>query len=70
MLLKGKFSVHFKVDNIKFIEDFILNYRTEETFMHSTSLCYKNAIEQIYKVLKTRCVEIKHIYYLTDYEEI
>lgn len=78
MLRKAKFRVDFKVWQssdtskgvyVKMSEDLTLPCRTEETNMHSSSTVYRAANAMLRAILGTS-VEIKHIYVLTDYEEI
>ena len=74
MLRKAKFRIDFKAwqyggKMIKMSEDLILPYRTDETNMHSSSTVYRTAMNEIQGILET-AIEIKHIYLLTEYEEI
>lgn len=74
MLFKGRFRVDFKAwkyggKMVKMSEILTLPYRTEETNMHSSSTVYRAAMNEIQRILET-AIEIKHIYLLTEYEEI
>lgn len=74
MLRKAKFRIDFKAwqyggKMIKMSENLILPYRTEETNIHSSSTVYRAAMDEIQGILET-AIEIKHIYLLTEYEEI
>lgn len=74
MLRKAKFKVDFKAwqyggKMVKMSEVLMLSYRTEETNMHSSSTVYRAAMNEIQGILET-AIEIKHIYLLTEYEEI
>ena len=69
MLRKGNFRVDFCVHGVKFSECLTLSYRTEETNVHCSSTVCKSAKREIEGILNER-IEIKHIYLLTEYEEI
>lgn len=74
MLLKGNFRVDFKAYDyggkyVKMSEELVLPYRTEETNMHRSSTVYRSAMDTIQDILET-AIDIKHIYFLTEYEEI
>jgi len=74
MLRKAKFKVDFKAwqyggKMVKMSEELMLPYRTEETNMHSSSTVYRAAMNEIQRILET-AIEIKHIYLLTEYEEV
>lgn len=74
MLRKAMFKVDFKACQyggkvIKMSDDLVLPYRTEETNMHSSSTVYRAASDEIRGILETE-IEIKHIYRLTEYEEV
>lgn len=74
MLLKGRFRVDFKAwqyggKMVKMSEILTLPYRTEETNMHCSSTVYRAAMNEIQCILET-AIEIKHIYFLTEYEEV
>ena len=74
MLLKAKFRIDFKAwqyggKMIKMSEDLTLPYRTEETNMHSSSTVYRAAMKEILGILET-AIEIRHVYLLTEYEDI
>ena len=79
MLKEGHFKIEFKATEVslgkkdvpvKLSESFFLPYRTEETHMHESSTVHRHAIKNIKQCLGDCFVEIKHIYELTDYEEI
>lgn len=77
MLLKGKFRVDFtareklKDKPVKMSEELILNYRTEETNIHEFSTCSRDAFKQLSDIFGSNVVIVlKHIYFLTEYEEI
>ena len=75
MLKEGLFKVYFTAGAslrkpVKFSESFFLPYRTEETHIHESSTVHRHAIKNIKLCLGNCFVEIKHIYELTDYEEI
>ena len=75
MLKEGHFKIDFKASilsqkPVKMNESFFLPYRTEETHMHESSTVYKHAVKQIKQAIGDCYIEIKHIYELTDYEEI
>ena len=69
MLKKGNFRVDFCVRGVKLSECLTLPYRTEETHVHRSSTVYQRAKREIEGILNER-IEIKHIYLLTEYEEI
>lgn len=79
MLKEGYFRVDFqaeqalaykKAHKVKLSECYFLPYRTEETHMHQSSTVYKYALKNIKKDLGDYSIDIKHIYELTDYEDI
>lgn len=70
MLLKRKFRVDFRVGKVKMSEEMILPYRTEETHMHANSTVHKAAQEQLFAILQVCGITIKHIYELTEFEEV
>lgn len=70
MLLKRKFRVDFRVGKVKMSEEMILPYRTEETHMHAGSTVHKAAKEQLFAILREWPITIKHIYELTEFEEV
>ena len=75
MIKEGYFRVDFKASTlaqkpVKLSESFFLPYRTEETHMHATSTVYQHAIKHIKKAIGDCYIEIKHIYELTDFEEV
>ena len=75
MLKGGNFKICFKASiltqkPVKMSESFFLPYRTEETHMHESSTVYKHALKQIKKAIGDCYIEIKHIYELTDFEEV
>ena len=75
MIKEGHFKICFKASiltqkPVKMSESFFLPYRTEETHMHESSTVHRHAIKKIKQCLGDCSIEIKHIYELTDYEEI
>ena len=79
MIKEGYFRIDFKATetklgckdiSVKLSECYFLPYRTEETHMHESSTVYRHAVKQIKQEIGNYYIEIKHIYELTDYEEI
>ncbi|MDD3041014.1 hypothetical protein [Bacteroides sp.] len=74
MLRRANFRIDFSAyqrygKDVKMSEEMSLPYRTEETHMHCSSTVFRAAKNEIETLLDVR-VEIKHIYLLTDFEEI
>lgn len=74
MLRRANFRIDFSAHQrcgkaVKMSEELSLPYRTEETHMHCSSTVFRAAKKEIETVLDV-WVEIKHIYLLTDFEEI